>query len=150
MDWVANALRYCVTWSLDRSGKQRVSKAKPRAASSAADQQVAAPVLQIRVIDGGRTDWFSRVAAPCAGFGCDGPVGGDDVFGLGGGDRAAVGVTDHVGHLAAHHGPGAFGEVGSNYAEGAEVVFATLDHLHVVDPGELGVLSAGVVGGSDQ
>ena len=39
--------------------------------------------------------------------------------------------------------------MGSDHAEGAEVVFASFDHLHVVDPGELGVLFAGVVSGAD-
>jgi hypothetical protein len=59
------------------------------------------------------------------------------------------GVADDVGHAAVHHGPGSFGEVGRDDAEGAEVVFAALDHLHVVDAGELGVLPAGGVGGAD-
>src|SRR6266511_1980667 len=45
-----------------------------------------------------------------------------------------------------------FGEldVGGDHADRAEVVLAALDHLHVVEAGELGVLAAGGVGGADQ
>lgn len=38
----------------------------------------------------------------------------------------AVGIADDVAGSAAHDGPGAFGEVGGDDAEGAEVVFAAL------------------------
>ena len=77
-------------------------------------------------------------------------MGGDDRFGLNGVDWSVVGVADEVGPAAVHHRPEAFGQVGGDHAEGAEVVLAALDHLDVVDPGELGVLVAGVVGGADQ
>ena len=79
-----------------------------------------------------------------------GPQLGDDGLGLGGGDRGAVGVTHHVGRAAVHHRPRPLGQVGGDHAEGAEVVFAALDHLDPVDPGQLWVLAAGVVGGADQ
>ena len=80
----------------------------------------------------------------------DGPVRSDDAFGLLRGDGLAVGVADHVGHAAGHHGPGTFGEVGGDDTQRAEVVFAASDHLGVVDAGELGVVFAGGVGGADQ
>jgi hypothetical protein len=54
--------------------------------------------------------------------GGNGPVFGDDVGRFGGGDWLAVGVADDVGHPAVHHGPGSFGEVRGDDAEGAEVV----------------------------
>jgi hypothetical protein len=79
-----------------------------------------------------------------------GPLLGDDGLGLGGGDRGAVGVADHVRHAAVHDDPGPLGQVGGDHAQGAEVVLAALDHLDPVDAGELGVLAAGVVGGADQ
>ena len=79
-----------------------------------------------------------------------GPVVGDDGLGLGGGDRGAIGVADHIGRAAVHDGPGALGQVGGDHADRPEVVLAALDHLGVVDTGELGVLAAGVVGGPDQ
>jgi hypothetical protein len=79
-----------------------------------------------------------------------GPVLGDDGLGLGGGERGAVGVADHIGRGPVHHRPGAFGQVGGGHTEGAEVVFAALDHLDPVEAGELRVLAAGVVGGADQ
>src|SRR5215217_7013619 len=79
-----------------------------------------------------------------------GPVLGDDGLGLGGGDRGAVGVAEDIGRAPVHDGPGALGQVGGDYADRAEVVFAALDHLGVVDAGQLGVLAAGVVGGTDQ
>ena len=63
-------------------------------------------------------------AAAGSDLGGDGPVLGDDGFGLGGVDRAAVGVADDVGHAAVHDSPGPFGEVGGHDAEGAEVVLA--------------------------
>jgi hypothetical protein len=72
---------------------------------------------------------------------------GDRGSGLVGGDGAAVGVGDDVGHAATHDHPGALGEVGGDDAEGAEVAFASFDHLHPVDAGELGFLLAGGVGG---
>src|SRR4029450_7118959 len=77
-------------------------------------------------------------------------VVGEDGLGLGGGDRGAVGVAEHIGQAAVHDPPGSFGQVGGDHAQGAEVVFAALDHLGVVDAGQLGVLAAGVVGGADQ
>jgi hypothetical protein len=40
--------------------------------------------------------------------------------------------------------------VGGDHADRPQMVFAALDHLGVVDAGELGVASAGVVGGADQ
>src|SRR3546814_585874 len=89
-------------------------------------------------------------AASGSDFGGDGPVLGDDRFGFGGGDGAAVGVADDVGHAAVHDRPGTLGEVRSDDAEGAEVVLAALDHLHVVEASELGVLLAGVISGADQ
>src|SRR6266516_835330 len=67
-----------------------------------------------------------------------GPVLGDDLFGLGGGDRGVVGVADDVGQGAVEDRPGPFGQVGGDHADRAEVVFAALDHLEVVDAGELG------------
>src|SRR5215831_8513340 len=72
-------------------------------------------------------------APPGAGLGRHGPVRRDDGFGLRGGDGAAVGVADDIRGAAAHDGPGSFGEVGGGDAEGAEVVFAALGHLLVVD-----------------
>jgi hypothetical protein len=84
-------------------------------------------------------DWFGH-----------GPVLGDDGLGLGTGDRGAVGVAEDVRRAPVHDYPGAFGQVGGDHADRAEVVFATLDHLGVVDAGQLGVLAAGVVGGADQ
>src|SRR6266516_848027 len=62
-----------------------------------------------------------------------GPALGDDRFGLLGGDGPAVGVADDVGSAAAHDGPGALGEAGRGHAECAEVIFAALGHLLVVD-----------------
>ena len=47
-------------------------------------------------------------------------------------------------------GPGALGQVGGDHADRAEVVFAALHHLQVVDAGQLRVDPAGVVGGADQ
>src|SRR6266536_2292216 len=96
-----------------------------------------------------RLGGFLRPAAG-ADLGGHGVALGDDRFGLGWGDRGGVGVADDVGHAAAEHRPGAVGEVGGGDADRAEVVLAAFDHLGVVDPGELGVLFAGVVGGPDQ
>jgi hypothetical protein len=79
-----------------------------------------------------------------------GPVLGDDGLGLGGGDRGAVGVADHLGRAAVHDRPSALGQVGGDHADRAEVIFAALDHLDPVDAGQLRVLAAGVVGGADQ
>jgi hypothetical protein len=89
-------------------------------------------------------------APPSADLLGHGPVLGDDGLGLGGGDRGAVGVADHVGHAAVHDRPGALGQVRGDHAQRAQVVLATLDHLHPVEAGQLGVLAAGVVRGADQ
>src|SRR5512133_1416354 len=89
-------------------------------------------------------------APPTADLFGDGPLLGDDGLGLGGGDGDTVGVADDVGGAAVHDRPGAFGQVGGDHAQCAEVVFAALDHLGPVDAGQLGVLAAGVVGGADQ
>jgi len=51
---------------------------------------------------------------------------------------------------AVEHGPGAFGEVAGDGAAGFEVGGAAFGHLQVVDPGELGVLAAGGVGGAGE
>jgi hypothetical protein len=75
---------------------------------------------------------------------------GDDGLGLLSSDRGAVGVADHIRHAAVEGDPGSLGEVGGDHADRAEVVLAALDHLEVVDAGQLGVLAAGVVGGADQ
>jgi hypothetical protein len=79
-----------------------------------------------------------------------GPVLGDDLLGLGGGDRRAVGVADHIWHVPVHDHPGPLGQVRGDHAHRAEVVFAALDHLQVVEAGQLGIGAAGVVGGADQ
>src|SRR5512133_3656454 len=79
-----------------------------------------------------------------------GPLLGDDGLGLGGGDRGAVGVADHVGRGSVHDRPGTLGQVGGDHTGRTEVVFAALDHLDPVDAGELRVLAAGVVGGANQ
>src|ERR1700684_2573627 len=89
-------------------------------------------------------------ASPGADLGWHGPAVGDDRFGLGRGERVAVGVADDVRGAAPHDGPGPFGEAGGGYAQGAEGVFAAFGHLLVVDAGELGVLPAGVVSGADR
>src|ERR1700683_4644810 len=82
-------------------------------------------------------------ASPGADLGWHGPAAGDDRFGLGRGERVAVGVADDVRGAAPHDGPGPFGEAGGGYAQGAEVVFAAFGHLLVVDAGELGGLAGG-------
>jgi hypothetical protein len=79
-----------------------------------------------------------------------GPALGDNGLGLGGSDWGAVGVVDDVGHAAIEHRPGSLGEVGGDHTERAEVVLASLDHLQVIDAGQLRVLAAGVVSGADQ
>src|SRR5215468_454454 len=89
-------------------------------------------------------------AAAGADLGWHGPALGDDRAGLLGGDGAAVGVADDIRGAAAHDGPGPLGEAGGGDAERAEVVFAAFGHLQVVDAGQLGVLLAGGVGGTDQ
>jgi len=65
-------------------------------------------------------------------------------------DWVAVVVADHIGGAAVEHGPGPFGEVPGDDAAGFEVGGAPLGHLQVVDPGELGVLPAGGVGGAEE
>src|SRR5215213_5358790 len=50
-----------------------------------------------------------------------GPALGDDGLGLVGGDRGAVGVAEDVGRAPVHDGPGAFGQVGGDHADCAEV-----------------------------
>jgi hypothetical protein len=87
--------------------------------------------------------------APADLFG-DGPVVRDDLLGLLGSDRSAVGVAEHIGHLSVHDRPSPFSEVGSDDTDRAEMVFAAFDHLQVVAAGQLRVDSAGVVGGADQ
>jgi hypothetical protein len=89
-------------------------------------------------------------APPGADLRWHGPALGDDRVGLVWGDGLAVGVADDVGGAAAHDGPGPFGEVGGDDADGTEVVFAAFGHLLAVDDRELGVLLAGGVGGADQ
>jgi len=89
-------------------------------------------------------------ASPLADLFGHGPVVGDDGLGLLGGDGGAVGVAEDIGRASVHDGPGPLGQVGGDHAGRAEVVFAALDHLGVVDAGQLGVLAAGVVGGADQ
>ena len=74
-------------------------------------------------------------APPLADLFGHGPVVGDDGLGLGGGDRGAVGIAEDIGRAAVHDGPGALGQVGGDHADRAEVVFAALDHLGVVDAG---------------
>ena len=64
-------------------------------------------------------------AAAGADLGCDGPVFGDDCFGLVVVDGAAVGVADDVWRAAGHHGPEPFGEIRCDDAQGAEVVFVS-------------------------
>jgi hypothetical protein len=86
-------------------------------------------------------------APPAADLVGDRPALGDDGLGLGGGDRGAIGVADHIRRAAVHDRPDALGQVGSDHADRAEVVLAALDHLGA---GQLGVLAAGVVGGADQ
>jgi hypothetical protein len=92
---------------------------------------------------------FLPAASPAADFLGHGVALGDDLLGLLGGEGCAVGVTDHVGHAAVHDHPGPLGQMGSD-ADRAKVVVATLDHLDVVDAGQLGVDAAGVVGGADR
>ena len=75
---------------------------------------------------------------------------GDDHLGFGCGDGPAVGVADDVGHATVHHRPEPFGQVRGDDTVRAEVVFASFDHLDVVDPGELRVEFSGVIGGADQ
>ena len=87
-------------------------------------------------------------ASPAADLLGHGPVLGDDLLGLGGGDRCAVDIADHIRHPPVHDRPGPLGQVGGDHADRAEVVLAALDHLHVVEAGELGVLAAGGVGGA--
>ena len=77
-------------------------------------------------------------------------VVGDDRFRLGRGDRDTVGVADDVRHLPVQHRPGAFGRRSSDHAPRLEVLGAAFDRPRVVDPGQLRVLFAGVVGGPDQ
>src|SRR6266540_4312481 len=89
-------------------------------------------------------------ASPAADLLGHGPVLGDDLLGLGRGDRCAVDIADHIRHPPVHDRPGPLGQVGGDHADRAEVVLAALDHLHVVEAGELGVLAAGGVGGADQ
>src|SRR6202050_2673567 len=79
-------------------------------------------------------------ASPGADLGWHGPAVGDDRFGLGRGERVAVGVADDVRGAAPHDGPGPFGEAGGGYAQGAEVVFAAFGHTHqapVIHPASL-------------
>jgi hypothetical protein len=59
-------------------------------------------------------------------------------------------VADLIGGAAVQGRPGSFGEVPGDDAAGLEVGGAALGHLHVVDPGELGVLAAGGVGGAEE
>ena len=54
-------------------------------------------------------------ASPLADLFGHGPVVGDDGLGLGGGERGAVGVADHIGRAAVHDGPGALGQVGGDH-----------------------------------
>jgi hypothetical protein len=89
-------------------------------------------------------------APPPADLFGDGPVVRDDLLGLFGSDRSAVGVAEHAGHPSVHDRPSPFGEVGGDHADPAEMVFAAFDHLEVVDAGQLRVDLAGVVGGADQ
>src|SRR6266487_597000 len=87
-------------------------------------------------------------ASPVADLLGHGVALGDDLPGLIWGDRGVVGVADHLRHAAVHDRPGPLCEVGGDHTDGAEVVLAALDHLHVVDAGELGVEVAGGVGGT--
>src|SRR5664279_1755564 len=89
-------------------------------------------------------------AASAADLVGDGEVPRDDPFRLFRGDRCAVDIADDVRHLPVHHGPGPFSERAGDHAQRLEVLGAAFDHLRVVDPGQLRVLPAGVVGGPDQ
>src|SRR5215471_80403 len=64
----------------------------------------------------------------------DGPLAGDDLLRLGGGDRVAVVVADHIGGATVQYGPGPFGQVPGDDAAGREMGGAALGHLLVVDP----------------
>jgi hypothetical protein len=89
-------------------------------------------------------------APPAADLFGDGPVVRDDLLGLLGSDRSAVGVPEHLGHPSVHDRPGPFSEVGSDHTDRAEMVLAAFDHLQVVAAGQLRVDPAGVVGGAVQ
>src|SRR4029453_2398909 len=78
------------------------------------------------------------------------PALGDDGLGLLGSDGGAVGVADDIGHAAVEDRPGALGQVGGDHADRAVVVFAALDHLEVVEAGQLGGGPGGGVGGAEQ
>src|SRR5664280_2264167 len=73
------------------------------------------------------------------------PALDDDPLGGGRVDRSAVGVADDVGHAADQDGMQPFGQVGGDDAAGLEVLGAALDHLGVVDLGELRIDPASVV-----
>src|SRR6185437_12966685 len=88
---------------------------------------------------------YLAVAAAFADLFGHGPAVGDDLLRLGGGDRVALVVADLIGGAAVQDRPGAFSEVPGDDAAGLQVSGAALGHLHVVDPGELGVLAAGGV-----
>jgi hypothetical protein len=57
----------------------------------------------------------------------DGPLCGDELFGLLRGDRAAVGVADDVGRAPVHDGPEPFGEAGGHDAAGRRTFAITIN-----------------------
>ncbi|MDF1596318.1 MAG: hypothetical protein P1T08_09540 [Acidimicrobiia bacterium] len=80
-------------------------------------------------------------AAPAADVLGNGVALGDDGLGLLRGDRGVVDVAELVGGATVEHPPATFGEFGRDHTAGFGVSGALVDHLVVIDGGELGVES---------